>query len=117
MAANFSFHHFNSKYIRAGTAIILHFAALLRPIELFSLTWEDVLLPGDVRLEPHGLDTGGILVRNAKKVLQIAQKQFVPITCPAAITLLMNLRANSELHILVFDKLSYPHIGFYLDRY
>lgn len=38
IASAFSFHLFHTKQIIAGTAIILQFAALLRPSELFSLT-------------------------------------------------------------------------------
>lgn len=36
----------------AATAVILQFAAMLRPSELFAITWEDVLFPGDLHLTP-----------------------------------------------------------------
>lgn len=80
MAAAYAFHLLSSHKLRAGTAVIVQFTALLRPSELFSLTWDDILFPGDSRLQSYSLATAGILVRNAKTAMHIAQKQFVPIS-------------------------------------
>lgn len=107
MAAAFAFHMLNSQRLRAGTAVIVQFAALLRPSELFSLTWDDILFLGDLWFQHYGLATAGLLVRNAKTAMHIAQKQFIPISCPAAITLLMDLRSRSSLDLPVFHYLNY----------
>lgn len=107
MTAAFALHLFKSQRIRAGTAIVLQISALLRPSEIFSLTWNGVLMPRDLRLQPYGVETAGILVRNPKTALHIAQQQFVPVPCPATITLLMNLRSRTATSYPVFYNLSY----------
>lgn len=107
MAAAFAQFLLSTNELRAGTAVITQFPALLRPSELFSLTWEDLLFPGHLRLQPYGLATAGLLVRQAKTVLHIAQKQFVLVSCPAAITILMDLRSRVSLTEPVFHPLSY----------
>lgn len=107
IAATVAQHLSSVNNLRAGTAILLKFAAMLRPSELFSITWEDILFPGDLRLQPYGPTTAGLLVRNPKTAKHIAQKQFVPVACPATITLIMNLRACSNLSLSVFHDLDY----------
>lgn len=80
---------------------------MLHPSELFAITWEEVLFPGDLRLLPYVSATAGFLICNAKTAQHIAQKQLVTIECPAEITLLMDLRAHSSSAISVFHFLSY----------
>lgn len=51
--------------------------------------------------------TAGLLARNPKTALHIAQQVFVPVFCPAAITLLMDLRSTAILNQPVFRKVNY----------
>lgn len=59
---------------RSVTVITTHFAEILRPSALFSLTWEDILFPGDFILISYGLSIECLLVRNPKTGQHIARK-------------------------------------------
>lgn len=109
MTAAFSHHMFTTIRSAATIAVVVQFASLLRPGELSSLTWEDVLFPADLRLQPYGDSTTGILIRSAKTAQHIVQKKFIPVACPAAITLLTDFRTQSNntmqgFHYLRYDR-------------
>lgn len=107
MAAKFLQQFFNQENCRAGVTVIVQVTAMLRRSELFSLTCQDVLFPGDARLQPCCACKAGVLIRNAKTAQKVSQKQFAPVACPATIRLLMDLRAQSFLYLSVFHYLTY----------
>lgn len=106
MATEIAYHLLQSNCIQVGTAFIIQFAALLRLSELFSLTCNDILYTSDLRLQPYGQGTLRMLVENPKATLHIAQQQFVPFLCPAAITILMDLRSHTSLSLSVLHSLA-----------
>lgn len=71
MGTAFSHQLFTASRSVATKAVVLQLSALLRPGELFSFTWEDVLFQGDLRLQRYRESTTGILIRNAKTAQHI----------------------------------------------
>lgn len=67
------------------------------------LAIEDFLFLGDLHLQPYGASIAGFITRRAKTAKNIAQNQFLPIACPATITILMDLRAHSTLSLSFFS--------------
>lgn len=51
MAATFLHQIFANNRAVAATAVIVQFAAVLRPGERFATTWEDALFPGDFGIQ------------------------------------------------------------------
>ena len=88
----FAYYMIASKQTVAAVALAVSWAGYLRASEVLSSQWENVALPGDIRLSQFRPNIGGISVLIAKT----GPCQFVSIRDPAVLTLLQFYWKHTE---------------------
>eukprot|EP00737_Agarophyton_chilense_P002675 gb/GEZJ01003070.1/.p2 GENE.gb/GEZJ01003070.1/~~gb/GEZJ01003070.1/.p2 ORF type:complete len:138 (-),score=13.50 gb/GEZJ01003070.1/:4702-5115(-) len=94
----------NQNNCEAAAVLLIPHGANLRLSEDLKLLWEEIALPGDVRVFAYGSEVAGVNIRYAKTSRKTGRLQFASICDADFIKFLTSCRLRNPLQILALPK-------------
>lgn len=96
-----------SKQFEAAALLLISYDALLRLSEGLSLMWDNILFPGDLRLQGYGALTAGVTILDSKTSRSAGRFQFVKIEDKNVIQFLKVYRSMNRVTTHFVNELTY----------